>query len=76
MMSRYCLDCDEEIPARRLAAVPNAKYCVLCQRSHEDPVVAVHNRPARPDEIDAADFRPTPLSRAWMTTIDDVPDTE
>jgi len=37
-----CLNCDEEISAKRLAAVPWAPYCITCQeradrdRAHED----------------------------------------
>jgi len=35
-----CLGCEEPIPAKRLQAVPWAKYCVTCQQemssSHED----------------------------------------
>ena len=29
----YCLACEEEIPAKRLNAVPWARYCVSCQES-------------------------------------------
>lgn len=28
-----CLNCEETIPAKRLAAVPWARYCVRCQES-------------------------------------------
>ncbi len=28
-----CLACEEEIPAKRLKAIPYAKYCVGCQES-------------------------------------------
>jgi|SRR5579871_5382416 len=35
-----CMNCEEPIPAKRLQAVPWAKYCVTCQQemsnSHED----------------------------------------
>ena len=35
-----CMSCEEPIPAKRLQAVPWAKYCVTCQQemsnSHED----------------------------------------
>ncbi len=31
-----CLDCDEPIPAKRLHALPWAKYCVKCQERHAD----------------------------------------
>ncbi len=30
-----CEDCGEPSAAARLAAVPNAKFCVACQSSHE-----------------------------------------
>jgi DnaK suppressor protein len=29
----YCLACDQPIPAKRLAAIPWARYCVNCQES-------------------------------------------
>ena len=31
-----CLDCEEPIPAKRLRAVPWAKYCVTCQERVAD----------------------------------------
>ncbi|MGA0122490.1 MAG: TraR/DksA family transcriptional regulator [Gaiellales bacterium] len=30
-----CVDCDEEIPAKRLAALPASARCVECQRKRE-----------------------------------------
>jgi phage/conjugal plasmid C-4 type zinc finger TraR family protein len=30
-----CIDCDEPIPARRLAVQPNAERCVQCQSDFE-----------------------------------------
>ena len=30
-----CEACYEEIPAKRLAAVPSARYCVSCQSSRD-----------------------------------------
>lgn len=30
-----CLECEEEINPRRLAAIPWAKYCVTCQAIHD-----------------------------------------
>lgn len=30
-----CIDCDEAIPAARLAAKPNAARCAQCQSIHE-----------------------------------------
>lgn len=30
-----CEDCGEPIPAARLAAIPNARFCIQCQSSHE-----------------------------------------
>ena len=43
-----CLGCEEPIPAKRLQAVPWAKYCVTCQQElsnpHEDVSPAVKPR--------------------------------
>ncbi len=33
----WCADCGEAIPMERLEAIPEARYCLHCQRSHEDP---------------------------------------
>jgi len=30
-----CIDCEEPIPAPRLASKPNAARCIDCQRLHE-----------------------------------------
>lgn len=30
-----CIDCDEEIEAERLAKLPSARRCILCQGDHE-----------------------------------------
>jgi phage/conjugal plasmid C-4 type zinc finger TraR family protein len=30
-----CVDCDEVIPAKRIAAMPSAKRCIPCQTSSE-----------------------------------------
>lgn len=30
-----CLDCDKKIPAKRLTALPYAKYCIQCQSKEE-----------------------------------------
>lgn len=30
-----CQNCGDAIPVARLAAVPNARYCVACQSKHE-----------------------------------------
>jgi DnaK suppressor protein len=41
-----CLSCEEEIPNKRLAALPWAKYCVSCQENvNMEP--AVEERPFR-----------------------------
>ncbi|MEO8596469.1 MAG: TraR/DksA C4-type zinc finger protein [Candidatus Solibacter sp.] len=32
-----CAGCDEDIPARRLKAVPWSPYCLLCQEKAEGP---------------------------------------
>src|SRR5690348_18372909 len=43
-----CLGCEEQIPAKRLQAVPWAKFCVQCQQSqnsmHEDAAASVKSR--------------------------------
>lgn len=31
----YCVDCDKEIPKRRLEVVPHAKRCIQCQAEQE-----------------------------------------
>lgn len=33
-------DCHAEIPLKRLAAVPDAKYCVTCQAGMDKPITA------------------------------------
>lgn len=71
---RYCLDCDEPISLKRLAAVPNAEYCVRCQPRHDDVIVAIHRPCSRFDELDATDFERVPKSRtaqeAELETVD------
>ncbi len=32
----HCLSCERPIPAKRLEAIPWAKYCVRCQERHAD----------------------------------------
>lgn len=32
---RICIDCDEEIEARRLVAAPHSGRCASCQHDHE-----------------------------------------
>ena len=43
-----CMSCEEPIPAKRLQAVPWAKYCVTCQQemsnSHDDPAPSTRPR--------------------------------
>ena len=34
-----CLDCDNEIPAARLEALPDVKYCVNCSDKHTERIV-------------------------------------
>jgi DnaK suppressor protein len=31
-----CVDCNEPIPAARLAANPNARRCIACQEDYEE----------------------------------------
>lgn len=33
--SDICIDCDEEIPAKRRAAAPWAERCISCQDDHD-----------------------------------------
>lgn len=33
--AEFCIDCDEEIPAKRRAAAPWATRCAPCQTAHE-----------------------------------------
>ena len=37
-MCKRCLDCGEPIAEIRLAAVPDAEYCVRCADRHTEPV--------------------------------------
>jgi RNA polymerase-binding transcription factor DksA len=40
MNPRLCEECDQPIPQKRLAAVPDARLCVQCAAQHEMPVQA------------------------------------
>jgi DnaK suppressor protein len=42
-----CLRCEEEIPLKRLKALPWASYCVSCQEKAEEDPVALQPRLAR-----------------------------
>jgi phage/conjugal plasmid C-4 type zinc finger TraR family protein len=33
--AEFCIDCDEEIPAKRRAAAPWAERCISCQDDHD-----------------------------------------
>jgi DnaK suppressor protein len=44
-----CLACEEPIPAKRLLALPWAKFCVKCQEKVADGSIEDHASP-RPDE--------------------------
>jgi phage/conjugal plasmid C-4 type zinc finger TraR family protein len=33
--AEFCIDCDEEIPAKRRAAAPWAQRCISCQDDHD-----------------------------------------
>jgi len=33
--AEFCIDCDEEIPAKRRAAAPWAERCISCQDYHD-----------------------------------------
>lgn len=64
-----CQDCDEPIPAKRLAAKPDALYCVVCQQAHDELLLAVPAVPLKPDEVDAADFAIVPAKAARMKVV-------
>jgi phage/conjugal plasmid C-4 type zinc finger TraR family protein len=34
-MTDECVDCGDEIPPARRAAIPDAAYCVPCQEKHD-----------------------------------------
>ncbi|QZE58840.1 hypothetical protein pEaSNUABM28_00283 [Erwinia phage pEa_SNUABM_28] len=42
----HCInpDCGAEIPLMRRVAMPNARYCVACQSSHDGSAVSHYNR--------------------------------
>lgn len=40
----YCLDCGDEIPARRRIALPGVKYCVTCKVHYEKSYSELYNR--------------------------------
>jgi RNA polymerase-binding transcription factor DksA len=42
--STHCLECGNEIPAARLKAMPNAKYCIKHQAEHDGTQVSYYNR--------------------------------
>jgi hypothetical protein len=37
---RLCLECEQPIPAKRLAAVPQTRYCVDCAPHWHEPYIA------------------------------------
>lgn len=41
--SKYCLDCDEEIPEKRRNALV-VHYCIKCQTKHEKRIPILYNR--------------------------------
>lgn len=38
----HCEDCGDPIELQRLASLPAARYCIACQRVHEQPNSAAH----------------------------------
>lgn len=36
VIHRFCFDCEQPIPAERLASIPSAKRCVECQALFEE----------------------------------------
>ena len=52
--SPYCEHCGREIGWKRLAAVPNARFCVRCQERYDRRTTAVNcSSIANPDSYDA-----------------------
>lgn len=51
-----CADCEEIIPQKRLNAVPGARYCVACQASHDEPLIAVPERAEHPEDAPTFHF--------------------
>lgn len=47
-----CQDCGEKIPQKRLEAVPNARYCVACQKLAEEEVAVPDSALAMPEVDD------------------------
>ncbi len=56
---RLCAECGEQIPPARLAVVPTAEYCVLCQRKF-DRILRTDDVP---DAIAAAEY--IQAAEAW-----------
>lgn len=54
--SPRCTDCNATIPAKRLAAMPDATRCVPCQSEVDEPLVASPTLSASPEEMNSADF--------------------
>ena len=47
---RNCDECGRTIPAKRLAAIPDARFCVGCQVHHEEIAVAIEHRPEHQED--------------------------
>lgn len=52
-----CESCYEEIPRKRLAAVPNARYCVQCQPAPAKYVPPAHVMAALSEDDDMTRVR-------------------
>lgn len=66
-----CADCGGVIPAKRLAAMPNATRCVPCQALVDEPLVASPTCAANEEEVNGADFAIVSRRhgmRAWLST--------
>jgi len=71
-----CLSCEEPIPAKRLQALPWAKYCVTCQQSlanlQDDAGAASDCRPSRQLVGDVYNPRPVGCKRSvppWFVSL-------
>ena len=45
---RFCENCQEEIPSRRLESVPDAEHCVSCQLLKDAAIAEGLNQPKDP----------------------------
>lgn len=51
-----CIDCGGKVPAKRLAAMPDATRCVPCQEEVDEVLVAGPSAETKMEEMNGADF--------------------